>query len=116
MLAVKITKYVIIIIWGNVNLYYCLESGRAKDINNMGTSNLLQIPNVKNKSHPTQKPVELMKILIENSSNAGDVVLDLFMGTGSTGVATLETGRKFIGCEIDEKYFDVAKERIEEVI
>lgn len=79
MLAVKITKYVIIIIWGNVNLYYCLESGRAKDINNMGTSNLLQISNVKNKLHPTQKPIELMKILIENSSKVGDVVMNCFM-------------------------------------
>lgn len=57
-----------------------------------------------------------MGILVTNSSNAGDIVLDLFMGAGSTGVASLETGRKFIGCEIDEKYFDVAKERIEEVI
>lgn len=45
----------------------------------MGTSNLLQIPNVKNKVHPTQKPLELMKILIENSSNVGDIVLDPFM-------------------------------------
>ena len=45
----------------------------------MGTSNLLQIPNVKNKVHPTQKPVELMKILIENSSNENDIVLDCFM-------------------------------------
>lgn len=57
-----------------------------------------------------------MGILVTNSSNAGDIVLDLFMGAGSTGVASLETGRKFIGCEIDEKYFDVATERIEEVI
>lgn len=69
-----------------------------------------------NKKHPTEKPISLMGILVTNSSNAGDVVLDPFMGAGSTGVASLETGRKFIGCEIDEKYFDVAKERIEEVI
>lgn len=45
----------------------------------MGTSNLLQIPNVKHKLHPTQKPIELMKILIENSSNVGDIVMDCFM-------------------------------------
>lgn len=69
-----------------------------------------------NKKHPTEKPSSLMGIFVTNSSNAGDIVLDLFMGAGSTGVASLETGRKFIGCEIDEKYFDVAKERIEEVI
>lgn len=57
-----------------------------------------------------------MGILVTNSSNAGDVVLDPFMGAGSTGVATLETDRKFIGCEIDKNYYDIAKERIEEVI
>lgn len=57
-----------------------------------------------------------MGILVTNSSNAGDVVLDPFMGAGSTGVATLESGRKFIGIEIDKKFFDVAKERIEEVM
>lgn len=61
----------------------------------MGTSNLLQIPNIKNKVHPTQKPVELMKILIENSSNKGDIVVDCFCGSASTGVAALESGRRF---------------------
>ncbi len=88
----------------------------AKDINDMGTSNFLQIPNVKDKVHPTQKPVELMKILIENSSNVGDVVMDCFMGSGSTGVACIESGRKFIGCEIDGKYFDISVDKIKEVV
>lgn len=69
-----------------------------------------------NKQHPTEKPTSLMGILVTNSSNAGDVVLDLFMGAGSTGVATLESGRKFIGCEIDKNYYDVSVERIKEVI
>ena len=54
-----------------------------------------------------------MKILVENSSNENDVVLDPFMGIGSTGVACKETNRQFIGIEIDKKYFDIAKERIE---
>lgn len=57
-----------------------------------------------------------MGILVTNSSNVGDVVLDPFMGAGSCGVASLETGRKFIGIEIDKKFFDIATERIEEVI
>lgn len=82
----------------------------------MGISNFIQIPNVKNKLHPTQKPVDLMKILVENSSNENDVVMDCFMGSGSTGIACLESCRKFIGIEIDKKYYDVAMERIEEVI
>lgn len=92
------------------------RKGQSRDINNMGTSNLLQIPNVKRKAHPTQKPVELMKILIENSSNENDIVMDCFMGSGSTGIACIETNRKFIGCEIDKKYYDIAVERIKEVI
>ena len=81
----------------------------------MGTSNLLQIPNIKNKVHPTQKPVELMKILIENSSNEGDIVVDCFAGSGSTGVACLETGRRFLGCDIYKKLFYIAVERIKAV-
>lgn len=68
-----------------------------------------------NKKHPTEKPSSLIGILVTNSSNTGDVVLDPFMGSGSCGVACLETGRKFIGCEIDKKYFDVAVERIKEI-
>lgn len=78
-----------------------------------GTKNILRIPNIiGNKKHPTEKPVELMKILIENSSKEGNIVLDCFMGSGSTGIACIETNRKFIGCEIDKKYYDIAVERI----
>ena len=66
-----------------------------------------------NNLHNTEKPVELMKVLIENSSNEGDVVLDPFMGIGSTGVACKNTNRNFIGIELDESYFNIAKQRIE---
>ena len=81
----------------------------------MGTKNLLEINNILGgkKTHPTEKPVELNKIFIENSSNEGDVVFDPFMGTGSCGVACKELNRDFIGIEIDERYFKIAKERIE---
>ena len=65
--------------------------------------------------HPTQKPVELLEYLIRTYSNEGDVVLDNCMGSGSTGVAALNLHRKFIGIELDEKYFEIAKERIEKV-
>lgn len=64
--------------------------------------------------HPTQKPVALLEYLIKTYSNEGDVVLDFTMGSGSTGVACLNTNRKFIGIEMDEGYFNIAKERIEE--
>ena len=68
----------------------------------------------RNKHHPTQKPVELMEYLIESSTMAGDTVLDNCMGSGSTGVACVNTNRKFIGIELDEHYFEIAEKRIAE--
>lgn len=62
--------------------------------------------------HPTQKPVELLEDLIKTYTNEGDLVLDFTMGSGSTGVACKNLNRRFIGIEIDEKYFDIAVERI----
>ena len=62
--------------------------------------------------HPTQKPVELMEYLIKTYTNEGEIVLDFTMGSGTTGVACMNTSRKFIGIELDEKYFNIAKERI----
>jgi site-specific DNA-methyltransferase (adenine-specific) len=93
-------------------IIFC-RKGKAVKINNCGTKSVLEISNVKNKAHPTEKPVELMKILVGNSSQPKEVVLDPFMGVGSTGVACKELGRSFIGFEIDENYFNIAKERIE---
>ena len=95
------------------------RKGYGKKINNCGTSDILSIPNDKTKApdgsnyHDTEKPVELFKILIENSTKKGEVVMDPFMGIGACGVACKQVGRSFIGCEIDKKYFDVAKNRIE---
>lgn len=66
-----------------------------------------------NRVHPTQKPVELLEYLIKTYTNENEVVLDFTMGSGSTGVACLNTNRKFIGIELDEKYFSIAKDRIE---
>ena len=63
--------------------------------------------------HPTQKPVALMEYLIKTYTNEGETVLDNCMGSGTTGVACLNTGRNFIGIELDDKYFEIAKERIE---
>lgn len=67
------------------------------------------------KLHPSQKPVQLLRELIELSTKENDVVLDPFMGSGSTGVACLNTNRNFIGIELDKRYFDIAKQRIEAV-
>ena len=63
--------------------------------------------------HPTQKPVALMEYMIRTYTNEGDVVLDNCMGSGTTGVACANTGRRFIGIELDPDYFEIAKQRIE---
>lgn len=90
-----------------------LRKGRAKNINNMGTYAVLEVDNVSNKNHPSEKPVELMRILIDNSSNEGDVVLDPFMGSGTTAVAAVRTNRKFIGFETEREYVEIANQRLD---
>lgn len=92
-----------------------LRKGCSKYINDIGGSKTVHQFNniIGNKVHPTEKPVELMKFYVENSSNVGDVVLDMFIGSGSTGVACLNTNRKFLGIEMDENYFNIAKDRME---
>jgi len=76
---------------------------------------VMKFPNGNHNSmHPTQKPTKLMEWLIETYTNAGDTVLDPFMGSGTTGVACVQTGRNFIGIEIDPTYFSIAEKRIKE--
>lgn len=71
-------------------------------------------PNGKERVHPTQKPVDLLEWLVKSYSNEGDTILDFTMGSGSTGIACNNTNRHFIGIELDEKYYNIAKERIGE--
>lgn len=66
----------------------------------------------KNRLHPTQKPVALLEYLIKTYTSEGETVLDNCMGSGSTGVACMNTGRRFIGMELDNTYFETAKKRI----
>lgn len=94
-------------------IIFC-RKGKAVKINNCGTKSVLEIANPKNKIHPTEKPIKLMEILIENSSNPGDIVLDPFLGSGTTTVAAVNTNRHYIGFELDEKYFDIACQRLDE--
>lgn len=95
-----------------------LRKGKAKRINNCGTSKVLQFKNKKLKDdnhhviHPTEKPVKLIKTLIENSSKENDIVLDPFVGIGSTPLACVGSKRKFIGTEIDKYFYDVACQRL----
>lgn len=92
-----------------------LRKGKAKNINNMGTKNVLKISNIiGNKKHPTEKPIDLMEVFVVNSSQENELVLDPFMGVGSTGLACIKNNRNFIGIEIDENYFNIAKSRLEE--
>ena len=78
-------------------------SSRAKECNQV------------NRVHPTQKPVDLVEYLIKTYTNEGDLVLDFTMGSGSTGVACLNTNRRFVGIELDEKYFKISCERLENI-
>lgn len=73
-----------------------------------------QKPHPSKAIHPTEKPVELLEYLIKTYSNEGETVLDNCMGSGSTGVAAINTKRRFIGIELDKRYFEIAKERINE--
>ena len=77
---------------------------------------ILEFSNAKrNQLHPTQKPVALLEYLIKTYTNEGETVLDNCMGSGSTGVACIATGRKFIGFELDKHYFEVARKRMQSV-
>ncbi len=77
-------------------------------------SNILKYKKDYDGHHPTQKPVLLLEDLIKTFSNENDLVVDLTMGSGSTGVAALRTGRRFVGIEKDQKYFDIAVRRVSE--
>lgn len=72
------------------------------------------VPNRNGKVHPTQKPVSLMEYLVKTYTNEGETVLDFTMGSGTTGVACVNTNRDFIGIELDEGYFEIASKRIDD--
>ena len=107
--------------------HYCGESNHVEykkvkkryDPDLVQPSDVLEfnvVPNRNGKVHPTQKPIELLEWLVNTYSNENDLVLDNTMGSGSTGVACRNLNRNFIGIEKDEKYFEIAKQRIEETV
>jgi site-specific DNA-methyltransferase (adenine-specific) len=102
--------------WYMKNLEFTLYlwKGRARTINNPSSKQLLRGGIEKESGHPTEKPVHLMAEYIANSSMRGQTILDPFMGSGTTGVACAQLGRRFIGIEIDEAFFDIACERVED--
>ena len=78
---------------------------------------LIQFDKIRKGSlHPTQKPVELLEYLIKTYTNENETILDNCMGSGSTGVACIKTNRNFIGIELSQEYFNIAKERIEKEV
>jgi site-specific DNA-methyltransferase (adenine-specific) len=93
-----------------------LRKGKAKWINDIGGSKTVHKFNniIGNKHHPTEKPTNLLEFYVKNSSNEGELVLDPFMGSGSTAIACINTNRNYIGFEIDNKYIDVIEKRIKE--
>lgn len=107
---------------------YCQKSGRISEnwkggLKNIVTNNesglrqpktIQKFNRDKCKFHPTQKPVLMMEYFVKTYTEQGDVVLDACMGSGSTGVACVNTNRNFIGMELDPQYFEIAKKRIED--
>jgi site-specific DNA-methyltransferase (adenine-specific) len=105
------------------NKYYmqCLEfilmlrKWPARNINNMGSTNKLSVWNIIwNKEHPTEKPVNLMRIMIENSTNIWDIVLDPFCWVGGVCIAADNTQRKYIGIDIDQEYINITNRRLDQ--
>ena len=83
--------------------------------NDIGKGNVLSGFNfrIKNRCHPTQKPIKLMEYLVQTYSHKNQTVLDFCMGSGSTGVACINTERKFIGIEKEREYYEIAKDRLQ---
>jgi len=103
----------------NYGKYYQVDNDNSNEFGYPRTL-ITQIPVINNLSkdksglHPTQKPIALMEYLIKTYTNENETVLDFTMGSGSTGVACVNTNRKFIGIEMDDKYFEIAEQRIKE--
>lgn len=104
-------------IWFYTSLFrHAGKRGKENNPVRLRKGTILTFPKPTGKSvrHPTEKPISLLQEFIESSSRQGDVVLDPYAGTGSTGVASILTGRRAVLCEIDEKYAEMAKARLVE--
>ena len=106
---------------GQVEHIFMLRKGKDKPINDCSRSDLLSFSNFNrekdrqgNNLHDSMKPVPLMQCLIENSTQNGELVLDPFIGSGTTALACIRSKRNYIGCEIDPKYYKVSLDRIEQ--
>lgn len=96
-----------------VELAVWFKKSGSKTFNAHCKNTVFRFPNGRSKLHPTEKNINLMKELVLDNTNEGDTVCDPCMGSGSTGVACVNTGRNFIGIELNPDYFAIAKERIQ---
>lgn len=91
-----------------------IQKERVKDSGFRYPTSIKKVPSISKKNqHPTEKPIELMEYLVKTYTQENDTVLDFTMGSGTTGVACQNLNRNFIGIELDETYFNIAKERIQ---
>jgi len=90
------------------------EKGKRK-LNNLSIPDIIQVPRIYN-SYPTEKHVEISEILIKQSTNEGDVILDPFMGSGSVGEGAIKNNRDFIGCDTSEKAYKISCERLFQIL
>lgn len=101
---------------GEVNFHPPIESQDRFDFSQTYPRDIIYFSNRRKKSlHPTEKPIRLLEYLIQTYTNEQDLILDNVMGSGSTGVAALNTNRQFIGYELNNKFYKIAKKRIDEV-
>lgn len=90
-----------------------LSKGKMRKLNDLGIGDVLAFPRVPNAVHPTQKPVALLRTLVEQSTQPQEIVLDTFAGSGSTGVACVEAGRQFILVDVDLEWVSVARDAVD---
>jgi site-specific DNA-methyltransferase (adenine-specific) len=88
------------------------KDGRRFPLSVLSHSAVSRKNKIEGTEHPTQKPLDILKWIVKSSSKEGDVVLDCFMGSGTTAIACLSLNRKFIGCETDKKFYSISEERI----
>lgn len=89
------------------------SKGKAFAINECGSKAMVYIPQVDQSDHPTEKPVLLMQYYLDNSTQSGELVMDPFMGSGTTAIAAIRSGRRFVGIEKSQRWFDVAVARVQ---